>query len=73
MLGITCPLTTWEQQLRAAGGQETYKGAFVANLVHDLLFYDLQPWVFVLGYTLFGTAVLLTWIFAPPRWRKAVA
>ena len=33
-LGITCPLTTWEQQLRASAGQETYKGAFVANLVH---------------------------------------
>ncbi len=69
-LGITCPLTTWEQQLRAASGQETYQGAFVANLVHDWLFYDAPPWVFMIGYTLFGLSVLATWVFAPPRWRR---
>src|SRR4051812_17854383 len=37
-LGITCPLTTWEQQLRAAAGDETYHGAFIANCVHGWLF-----------------------------------
>ena len=52
--GITCPLTTWEQQLRDAAGQQAYRGAFLANLVHDLLFYEAEPWVFAVAYTMFG-------------------
>jgi len=67
-LGITCPLTTWEHQLRQLAGGETYQGAFVANLVHDWLFFDAQPWVFTLLYSLFSGGVLLTFLLAPPRW-----
>lgn len=64
-LGIVCPLTRWEQQLRAAAGEETYRGAFVANLVHDLLFFDLPTWCFTLIYTLFGVLVTLTLWLVP--------
>jgi hypothetical protein len=65
--GITCPLTTWEKQLRELSGQATYGGSFVANLLHDAMFFDGAPWVFTLGYTLFGAVVLLTFRFSPPR------
>jgi hypothetical protein len=65
--GITCPLTTWERELRKLAGQATYEGAFVAQFVHDLLFFDAPPWVFTLCYTLFGLAVLSSFILAPPR------
>lgn len=41
-LGITCPLTTWEKALRAEAGQSTYRGDFVANLIHELLFFDAR-------------------------------
>lgn len=68
--GITCPLTVWEQDLRTLAGQETYRGAFLANLVHDLLFYDAPPWVFTTLYSLFGLGVVSTFWLAPPRWRK---
>lgn len=68
--GITCPLTTWETQLRRAAGQESYTGDFLANIVHELLFFDAPPWVFTLCYSLFGLLVLLTMIAVPPRWRR---
>jgi hypothetical protein len=68
--GITCPLTTWESQLRELAQQQTYSGGFVANLVHDWLFYDLPPWVFTTIYTMFGLLVFVSFVVAPPRWPK---
>jgi hypothetical protein len=35
-----------------------------------LLFFDAEPWVFTVCYTLFGLAVLATFVLAPPRLRK---
>lgn len=66
--GIRCPLTTWERQLRSLAGQQAYRGAFLANLVHDLLFYDAEPWVFTAIYTVFGMLVVGSFLLAPPRW-----
>lgn len=66
--GITCPLTTWERQLRSLAGQQAYRGAFLANLVHDLLFYHAEPWVFTTIYTVFGMLVVGSFLLAPPRW-----
>jgi hypothetical protein len=71
--GITCPLTTWESQLRTLAGQTAYEGDFIAEWVHDMLFVNAQPWAFTLCYTLFGLAVLATFILAPPRWRRRQA
>ncbi len=69
--GVTCPLTTWEQDLRAKAGQEAYTGDFIATWVHDLLFMEAEPWVFTLCYSIFGALVLLTFVIAPPRRRPA--
>jgi hypothetical protein len=66
--GITCPLTTWERKLRSLAGQQAYQGAFLANLVHDLLFYEAEPWVFTVIYTVFGTLVVGSFLLAPPHW-----
>lgn len=68
-LGITCPFTTWEKALRAKAGQTAYRGDFLANRVHDLLFFDAPPWVFTVCYTAFGLLVLATFLLAPPRRR----
>jgi hypothetical protein len=68
--GITCPLTTWEAQLRRLANQETYEGAFIANMVHEYLFYKAPHWVFTLIYTTFGTLVLASFVVAPPYWPK---
>ena len=70
LLGIICPLTIWESQLRQLAGQSAYRGDFIAQWLHDLLFFDAEPWVFTVCYTLFGLAVLATFVLAPPRRRK---
>jgi len=70
LLGIICPLTIWESQLRQLAGQSAYRGDFIAQWLHDLLFFDAEPWVFTVCYTLFGLAVLATFVLAPPRLRK---
>ena len=69
--GVPCPLTTWEHQLRELAQQETYAGDFIANLVHDWLFYDLSPEFFMVAYSLFGLMVLASFVVAPPRWPTA--
>lgn len=66
-LGITCPLTTLEKNLRAKSGAASYNGDFIANAVHDVLFIECEPWVFTTMYSLFGLAVLVTLFACPPR------
>ena len=67
LVGITCPLTHWENQLRTAAGQASYSGDFIGYWAHQLIFYDAPPWVFTVIYILFGLAVLGAFILAPPR------
>ena len=66
-LGIVCPLTTWEMQLRTLAGDTTYSGSFIAHWLNRLLFYSAPHWVFVLVYTLFTILVILSWYFIRPR------
>ncbi|MBL8385713.1 MAG: DUF2784 domain-containing protein [Burkholderiales bacterium] len=66
-LGRVCPLTSLEMALRAAAGERTYAGAFVAHWVGRLLYYDAPLWVFALAYTAFGALVAAAWILVPPR------
>ena len=68
LAGIPCPLTVWEAKLRQVAGQAGYTGDFMAHWAHRLLFYRAEPWVFTLGYTLFGLAVLAAFVLAPPGW-----
>ncbi len=68
IVGVPCPLTTWEYQLREAAGDGGRPGTFIARIVHAVLFYEFAEWVFVVGYVLFGTAVLLVFLLAPPKW-----
>ena len=66
-LGMECPLTTLENSLRARAGDPSYEGGFIAHWLHALLYYDAPPWVFTLGYSLFGLAVVLSLVFIRPR------
>ena len=38
-IGMVCPLTAWENQLREAAGQEGYPGDFIGYWAHQLIFY----------------------------------
>ena len=64
---VTCPLTTWEKNLRTLAGQASYQEDFIARWVHNVMFYQAEPWVFTMAYVVFGLAVLATFVFAPPH------
>lgn len=66
-LGMICPLTLWEMQLRARAGDTTYSGAFIAHWLEQLLYYRAPLWVFTLGYTLFAALVIASWFWVRPR------
>ena len=67
IFGITCPLTDWEYELRIASGQQNaVSGTFVARLIQKLIFYEFPLYVFIIGYCLFGMAVLAAWWKIPP-------
>jgi hypothetical protein len=68
LAGVPCPLTAWEHQLRTLAGEATYTGDFLGYWAHRLIFYRAEPWVFTVGYVLFGLAVLAAFVLAPPRW-----
>jgi len=67
LLGIVCPLTTWESWLRREAGEATYSGDFLGHWAHELVFYDAPPWVFTVAYSIFGLLVVGTFLLAPPR------
>ncbi len=68
-LGVVCPLTTLEKSLRRrAGDANIYQTDFIEHWMHQLIFFDLPPWAFITAYSLFGLAVLATFVFFPPRW-----
>jgi len=70
-LGQLCPLTIWEQQLRAVAGKAAHDKSFMEFWLSRILFYDLPWWAFVVAYTAFGLLVLVTWWRFPPVSRRA--
>ena len=66
LAGMMCPLTVWEYNLRIAAGQNVSDVSFVARLIHYLIFFDFPPIVFAIGYSLFGLAVIGSWLLYPP-------
>jgi hypothetical protein len=66
-LGADCPLTVWENRLRALAGREPYGDAFIQYWLHRLIFYQAENWVFGLVYTLFGLLVVAVFVLVPPR------
>jgi hypothetical protein len=66
-LGLVCPLTNWEMDLRLRAGEATYSGTFVSHWLQTLLYYQAPPWVFIVCYSVFGALVLVSWFFVRPR------
>ena len=59
--GQLCPLTIWENELRRQAGQSGYTESFVEHWLHEILFYQAEPWVFTAIYTIFGVLVVVVW------------
>ena len=67
LTGTMCPLTVLEDSLRARGGEAGYPGDFIGYWAHELIFYNAPSWIFAAIYLIFGAAVALTFVIAPPR------
>jgi hypothetical protein len=69
VMGIRCPLTVWEEQLRELAGQPFDSGqTFLGRLFHDLLFYEGLPDIFFSAiYISMFLIVLQGIIMYPPR------
>ncbi|MGF2736824.1 DUF2784 domain-containing protein [Marinobacter sp. DUT-1] len=65
-LGVLCPLTVWEMELRERAGAAGYEGSFIQHWLQSLLYYSAPEWVFILVYTVFGGVVLASWILVRP-------
>jgi len=65
-LGRLCPLTVWENELREKAGQTGYAATFMQHWLQKILFYQAEPWVFAVVYTVFGSAVLICLVMAKP-------
>ena len=70
LCGILCPLTQWEDRLRELSGEGNEPGSFIGRWLDRLLFVDVSPSVLAACYCVFGLAVLLALVLAPPRWPK---
>lgn len=67
LLGLMCPLTTWEEALRSeAGGGARYPQGFIAHWLHRMIFFDLDQKYFTMAYVAFFSLVALTWLWVKP-------
>lgn len=62
LIGVACPLTVWEDQLRGRAADS----GLVARWLHRILYYDFPGWVFLTVYLLFALAVVASFVLIPP-------
>lgn len=66
-LGEYCPLTVWENMLRAEAGQQGYGESFIGYWLSRLLYVDLSLEMLAVIYTLFLGLVLANFHWVPMR------
>jgi hypothetical protein len=65
---FTCPLTALEGWLRRRAGHAVRDDVgCIAYWVQKLFFYSAPEWIFGVVYSLFALAVVLSFVFYPPR------
>jgi hypothetical protein len=70
LLGQTCPLTIWENRLRAEAGQGPYAESFLSHWAERFFYFDAPPALFATVYlAFFGLMALSVWL-VPVRWRE---
>jgi len=63
LAGSVCPLTRWEDALRAGADGRSFIGRWMTRL----LYYDFSEWTFTLVYVLYAAATLATLRLVAPR------
>jgi hypothetical protein len=73
-LAIHCPLTSWEFKLRGskAEWEALTQASDLGRWSHQVLFHTPGT-ILLVVYVAFTLAVLVTWLFVPPRWPWASA
>jgi Protein of Unknown function (DUF2784) len=71
VVGQVCPLTIWENELRAIAGEPLERSSFVAYWAHELLFIEASEQTFMIAYVSFAALVLASFFFVPVRWRRS--
>lgn len=72
LVGMICPLTEWENNLRVRGGQnQVYETSFIKEWIHKIMFFDFSELTFVIVYALFFALILLTFWVIPLDLRKS--
>jgi hypothetical protein len=67
VLGVYCPLTLIEAQLRAAAGEAGYGETFIGHWAGRLLYHDVALWQTHVIYALFAALTGWTYWRYPPR------
>lgn len=62
LIGVACPLTVWEDQLRGRAADS----GLVARWLQRILYYDFPGWVFLTLYLVFALAVAASFVLIPP-------
>lgn len=66
--GQICPLTIWEQQLRAQAGEaNSGTDSFIAYWLQRLIFFEAPAWVFTTGYSVFALLMIGNFWLIPIR------
>jgi hypothetical protein len=66
VIGMTCPLTEWEDALRGGARPES----FIGRWVQRLLYYRAPDWIFTTLYLAWAAATLATLRLVPPHATK---
>ena len=70
LIGVFCPLTVWEQELRRRSGGAAYEGSFIEHWISRALYWEFAPWVFTVAYVTFAALVLILYRVIPPFPRR---
>ena len=63
LLGITCPLTTFENSLRGIHQSKSFIGYWIKNIIY----WDFPTQFFIILYCIFLVWTFLMWKLYPPR------
>lgn len=68
ILGVYCPLTLIESDLRRSAGAQAYADmSFIGHWINRLLYYDIPLWQAHLAYVAFALLVVWSFLRHPPR------
>ena len=68
VVGVLCPLTVWEAELRERAGQPTYGDAtFIQYWLQRLLYWEFPAAAFVVLYAATMIAIAASWWWVKPR------